>query len=54
LVAEQELGCDPGMVPAGEVTIAFRLCRSCAEKGTRVEVGELPQLPVYFRVGDKA
>ena len=38
--AEQELGCDPGMVPAGVVTMGVRLCRDCAREND-VEVGDL-------------
>jgi hypothetical protein len=38
--AQQELGCDPGMVPAGVSTFTIRLCRDCARK-TGVEVGSL-------------
>ena len=30
--AEQELGCTPGEVPKGRVSLAFRLCRDCAEQ----------------------
>jgi hypothetical protein len=34
---EKQLGCDPGMVPVGDVTINVRLCQDCAEKtGTPV------------------
>jgi hypothetical protein len=34
---QQELGCDPGKVPAGRTTQAVRLCRKCGqEMGTRV------------------
>jgi hypothetical protein len=30
--AEHELGCTPGKVPSGRVSLAFRLCGDCAEK----------------------
>jgi hypothetical protein len=30
--AEQGLGCVPGEVPTGRVSLAFRLCRDCAEQ----------------------
>jgi hypothetical protein len=30
--AEQELGCPPGTMPTGRVSLAFRLCRDCAEQ----------------------
>jgi hypothetical protein len=38
---EHELGCDPGMVPAGDFTYVFRLCPDCAAKAG-VPVGKLP------------
>ena len=38
--AEQDLGCHPGMVPTGVLTLSIRLCRDCARK-TGAEVGEL-------------
>jgi hypothetical protein len=45
--AEQDLGCDPGMVPTGQIEVGFRLCRDCAER-TGTHVGELPgQIPAY-------
>ena len=37
---EQELGCDPGTVPAGRFTLAIRVCRDCAAK-TGAKVIEL-------------
>jgi hypothetical protein len=30
--AQQELGCAPGEVPRGRVSLTFRLCRDCAEE----------------------
>ncbi len=30
--AQQELGCAPGEVPTGRISLAFRLCRDCAEE----------------------
>ena len=39
--AEQELGCRPGMVPAGRFDVGYRLCRVCAKK-TDTVVTELP------------
>jgi hypothetical protein len=30
--AQHELGCAPGEVPTGRVSLAFRLCRDCAEE----------------------
>ena len=45
--AEQELGCAPGEVPAGRVSLAFRLCRDCAEQHG-CQVGVLrSQIPSY-------
>jgi hypothetical protein len=38
--AEEELGCEPGMVPAGRIAFTFRLCRDCARR-TGVDVTEL-------------
>jgi len=32
VAAEHELGCDPGMVPAGRFQLGFRLCTDCAAK----------------------
>jgi hypothetical protein len=32
VLAVQRYGCDPGMVPAGELDVAVRLCRDCAAK----------------------
>jgi hypothetical protein len=49
VVAEHEMGCDPGMVPAGEVTALFRLCRDCADK-TSTSVADLDdgsEVPCY-------
>ena len=42
LYAEQDLGCDPGMVPDGRFVFGHRLCRECARKtGAKVvELGE--------------
>ncbi len=38
VVAERELGCDPGVVPAGVLTVPVRLCRECGQKtGTPVD-----------------
>jgi hypothetical protein len=48
LVAEQELGCDPGKVPGGELTHVVLLCEDCARRiGTKV--GELDdgEVPCY-------
>lgn len=45
--AENELGCDPGMVPTGRITQAVRLCVACAMKaGTEVGpvAGDVPCL----------
>jgi hypothetical protein len=41
--AEQEMGCDPGMVPAGRMDICIRLCRECAAKNG-VVVAELKDI----------
>ena len=40
VIAEQEIGCDPGMVPVGRLDFAVRLCRDCAAK-TGATVAEL-------------
>lgn len=42
VIAGQEMGCDPGMVPVGRMTVGVRLCRECAAKtGTTVsEIGD--------------
>lgn len=42
MFAEDEMGCDPGMVPVGEVTVVIRLCRECAEQ-TGTQVGEISE-----------
>lgn len=48
VLAAQEMGCDPGMVPVGEFTVAIRLCRDCAAKtGTPVADRSLGALPGY-------
>ena len=39
-------GCDPGKVPAGEITLVFRVCKDCASKG------EGEPFPVGLLVGD--
>jgi hypothetical protein len=45
--AEDVLGCDPGMVPVGRVTMGVRLCRECAKR-TGTNVGESAAgMPVY-------
>jgi hypothetical protein len=45
---EQELGCEPGTVPAGPFDYAIRLCRECAN-GTPAIVGIISAgaLPCY-------
>jgi phage tail sheath gpL-like len=44
--AEQELGCDPGTVPTGQVTHAVRLCTDCAQR-TGTTVAPVPDVPCY-------
>jgi hypothetical protein len=39
-VMAEEMGCDPGMVPSGRVTVLVRVCRTCARK-TGATVHEL-------------
>jgi hypothetical protein len=49
-VAENELGCDPGMVPAGVVDVAFRVCAPSASRAG-MEVAPLSggELPGYVQ-----
>ena len=47
-MAEQDLGCASGMVPAGEHMWAVRLCSSCAlRSGLEVAPLDAEQKPVY-------
>jgi hypothetical protein len=47
--AEQDLGCDPGMVPVGRVEMGVRLCRECAWRtGAHVAVAEPGQLVTVY------
>ena len=46
--AQHELGCDPGTVPTGEISMAFRLCSDCAQR-TGTSIGRLPDIPVYVQ-----
>jgi hypothetical protein len=51
-VLPQALGCAPGMVPDGEVTVPFRVCARCAARLPGARVGlilagaELPTVRV--------
>lgn len=49
VVFEQEMGCDPGMVPSGIHDFPFRICAECAGKiNTNMKVGEISEgLPLY-------
>jgi hypothetical protein len=47
VMAERELGCDPGKVPGGTFDIFVRLCRDCARR-TGVRVGKLDEVPLYL------
>ena len=54
--AEDVMGCDPGMVPVGEVTHAVRLCRDCARKtGVTLapNVEAKGDLPTYVQPPDQ-
>ena len=49
VIAEREMGCDPGMVPIGELEVLVRLCRECAEQ-TDTTIGQLEgdgEAPLY-------
>jgi hypothetical protein len=48
VIAEQEMGCEPGTVPKGTVTTAIRLCPDCASKtGTKIGSLHSGELPLY-------
>ena len=49
---EHDLGCDPGMVPDGEMTVTFRFCEACAQEAG-VPVGDLSGSVPGYREGDE-
>jgi hypothetical protein len=47
-------GSDPGKVPPGVITVAFRVCKSCADKaGMPVGLMAFGQLPTSAQRGDR-
>ena len=49
VIAEREMGCDPGMVPIGQLDVLVRVCSECAQR-TDTNIGQLErdgEAPIY-------